>query len=85
VSDLTLGECLRLLQEPKWWDKIGIKVDRERFVAELDAVRVIRNDVVHFDPDGVGDEALATLRRFTAFLQRLGQLGPDDSGGVISH
>jgi CBS domain-containing protein len=74
VSDLTLGECLRLLQEPKRWDKIGIKVDRERFTNELDAVRQIRNDVMHFDPDGVGDEALATLRRFAAFLQRLRQL-----------
>jgi CBS domain-containing protein len=74
VSDLTLGECLRLLQEPKRWDKIGIKVDRDRFTAELDAVRQIRNDVMHFDPDGVGDEAMATLRRFAAFLQRLRQL-----------
>lgn len=71
VSDLTLGECLRLLQEPKRWEKIGIKVDRERFTNELDTIRQIRNDVMHFDPDGVGDEALATLRRFASFLQRL--------------
>lgn len=82
VSDLTLGECLRLLQEPKRWDKIGIKVDRERFVSELDAVRLIRNDVMHFDPDGVGDEALATLRRFAAFLQRLRQLEPDNNSAA---
>jgi len=79
VADLTLGEYLRLLQEPKQWDKLGIKVDRERFIHELDGVRQIRNDVMHFDPDGVGDEALATLRRFALFLQRLRHLAPDGS------
>jgi CBS domain-containing protein len=79
VSDLSLGECLRLLQEPKRWNKIGIKVDRERFTAEVDKVRQIRNDVMHFDPDGVGDEAMATLRRFTAFLRRLRQLDSNEN------
>ncbi len=79
VADLTLGEYLRLLQEPKRWGKLGIKLDREKFTAELDAVRDIRNDVMHFDPDGVGDEALATLRRFGLFLQRLRKLASDAS------
>jgi CBS domain-containing protein len=77
VADLTLGEYLRLLQEPKRWEKLGIKVDRGRFTNELDGVRQIRNDVMHFDPDGVGDDALATLRRFALFLQRLRQYASD--------
>jgi CBS domain-containing protein len=79
VNDLALGECLRLLQEPKRWDKIAIRVDRKQFTSELDAVRQIRNDVMHFDPDGVGDEAMATLRRFAAFLQRLRQMEPGEN------
>ncbi len=53
-----------------------MKIDRKTFITELNEVRRIRNDVVHFDPDGVGDEDLAFLRRFVTFLQRLQQLGP---------
>jgi len=32
---------------------------------------VIRNDVLHFVPDGVSEDALKDLRRFAEFLNRL--------------
>jgi hypothetical protein len=41
---------------------------------ELDEVRRIRNDVMHFDPDGIGDGDLAVLRKFVLFLRRLREL-----------
>ena len=31
--------------------------------------------MVHFDPDGIVDDELATLRRFVQFLQTLQTLG----------
>ena len=34
----------------------------------LDEVRRIRNDVMHFDPDGIAEKDLDTLRRFDQFL-----------------
>jgi CBS domain-containing protein len=71
VADLTYGDYLRLLGEPSRWSKIGLALDRKVFVKELDEVRRIRNDVMHFDPDGIGDRDLAALRKFVLFLQRL--------------
>jgi CBS domain-containing protein len=75
VADLTFGEYLRLLENPTMWEKLDIQVDRASFVEQLDRVREIRNDVMHFDPDGVLDDELATLRRFVHFLQTLQHIG----------
>ncbi len=71
VSDLTLGEYIRLLENPKRWEKLAIQIDRKTFTDELKRVGNIRNDVMHFDPDGVGPEDLATLRKFARFLSDL--------------
>ena len=35
VADLTLGECLRFLQEPARWEKLGVTIDRAIFVKDL--------------------------------------------------
>ena len=75
VSDLTFGEYRRLLENPEMWEKLDIRVDRFSFVEQLDRVREIRNDVMHFDPDGVRDEELRTLRQFVQFLQGLQAMG----------
>jgi CBS domain-containing protein len=71
VSDLTLGEYIRLLENPKRWDKLSLKIDRKMFVEELKRIGRIRNDVMHFDPDGPSPEDLATLRKFSRFLSDL--------------
>src|SRR5262249_44077121 len=62
VADLGYGDYLRLLGEPSRWSRIGLALDRKAFIKELDDVRRIRNDVMHFDPDGIGDRDLAVLR-----------------------
>jgi len=51
-----------------------LSVDRRAFIEKLNEVRRIRNDIMHFSPDGVADEDLTTLRRFSQFLQRLREL-----------
>lgn len=73
VADLTLGEYIRLLENPKRWEKLGVPIDRKAFVTELERVRGIRNDVMHFDPDPVAPEDLAILRKFARFLGELEQ------------
>ncbi len=71
VADLTLGEYVRLLENPKRWPKLGVLVDRKTFVEELRRIVRIRNDVMHFDPDGIGPEDLEKLRKFGRFLSEL--------------
>ncbi len=71
VTDLNFGEYVRLLERPENWTKLGLAIDRAAFVKQLDRVREIRNDVMHFDPDPVGDDDLKVLRDFVQFLQTL--------------
>lgn len=75
AADLTFGEYIRLLDEPIRWQKLSLSVDRVTFCKHLDRVRDIRNDVMHFDPDGIPPDDLQRLREFAAFLQRLRGMG----------
>jgi predicted transcriptional regulator len=71
VDDLTFGGYLRLLQHPENWPRVRLPIDRVVFCKDLDDVRVIRNNVTHFDPDGITRLELEKLRDFKAFLSNL--------------
>lgn len=71
VADLTFGEYLRIIQSPENWVKLGLRVDRVVFCTEMDKVREIRNDVMHFDPDGIDEEQYDQLRRFSRLMDEL--------------
>lgn len=75
VADLTYGEYVRLCQSPDTWARLQLPIDRSVFAAKLDRIREIRNDVMHFDPDGIGDADLKTLRDFARFVRSLRALG----------
>jgi hypothetical protein len=68
---LTFGEYIRLLENPERWERLQLTIDRALFCKNLDRVRAIRNDVTHFDPDGITPDDLETLRKFTNFLKQL--------------
>jgi hypothetical protein len=74
-ADLTLGEYLRLVENPDRWMKLGITIDRETFVNKLEEIRRIRNDVMHFDPDGIPEEDIGKLRDFVRLMQSLANVG----------
>lgn len=74
-SDLTFGEYIRLIEPEKGWKKLKIEIDRVEFLAQLNRVREIRNDVMHFDPDGLDSDDLQFLREFAQFLSRLRDVG----------
>lgn len=71
ASDLSFGEYVRLFENPANWEKLGLPLDRSAFVGRLSDVKRIRNEVMHFHPDGIEDEERATLRRTSRFLQQL--------------
>lgn len=75
VADLTFGEYQRMLEHPDRWSKLRLNIERASFIQQLDRVREIRNEVMHFDPDVTADEELLTLRRFVRFLQMLQEIG----------
>ena len=73
VSDLSFGESVRFLEVPENWSRLGLQVDKRVFCDMLREVAGIRNDVMHFDPDGITPERLDTLQCTTHFLQGLGR------------
>lgn len=75
ISDLTLGEYVRLIENPDDWAKLAINVDRQVFVEKLDEIRQIRNDVMHFDPDGIAEQDVNRLREFVRLMQNLARFG----------
>jgi CBS domain-containing protein len=74
VSDLNFGGYVRLLQEPQAWERLQTTLDRRIFVGYLEKVRIIRNDTMHFDPDGIEDSELQELREFARLLKQVKEL-----------
>jgi predicted transcriptional regulator len=75
VSDLTFGEYIRLLENEQQWQKTGLALDRIEFVRQLQTIKDIRNDIMHFEPEGLDEEDLKNLRDFSKFMSRLRTLG----------
>jgi len=73
VSDLTFGEYIRIMENPDNWSTLGVDLDRATFTKRLDEIRRIRNDVMHFDPDGVSEADKETLRETGRFFYSFSQ------------
>lgn len=69
AGDLTIGEIQRLLEQQVNWERLAWPVDRGLFTKQLNAVREIRNEVMHFSPDPLDDEQLETLANFIKWLR----------------
>ena len=76
TASLTLGEYCRLIENQERWDRLGLHVDRAVFVQQLHDVREIRNNVMHFNPDGLEPKAIRTLREMTRFFRDIAQRRP---------
>ena len=70
-ADLSFGGYCRLLRKPQHWESLNLRVDRGQFVEHLETVRKIRNDVMHFDPDGLSPEDVTMLGNVARFLETL--------------
>ena len=74
AADLTLGGYCALLGNHDRWAKLGLEIDRAEFRHHLDDARQVRNDVMHFNPDGVSREQIDTLQNLAKFFQDLVQM-----------
>jgi predicted transcriptional regulator len=69
LDDLTLGEYLRLLSQKDAWPKLRLPLDQRRFNKQLDEVRRIRNNTMHFKLEPLSDRDLEMLRGCASFLR----------------
>lgn len=74
-ENLTFGEYERLFQNPDIWEKLQLAFDKGTFCEYLEKIRSIRNDIMHFDPDGLEENSTEVLRNFVRLLQTFRQLG----------
>lgn len=62
LKDLTLGELVRLLEDPARWSRIFANVDRGQSLRRLMEILAIRNRIMHFDPDPIAGSQMDVLR-----------------------
>lgn len=48
-GDMTVGDYQRVLENPELWEQLGWPLDRKVFIARLEEIRRIRNNVMHFN------------------------------------
>lgn len=68
IDDLTFGQYIRLIEKPENWEKLKLKIERVTFIIQLNVVREIRNDIMHFDPEGITVEQKQALINMAKFL-----------------
>ncbi|MFD7912562.1 CBS domain-containing protein [Streptomyces sp. NPDC059752] len=71
-DDLSIGDYQRVLENPKLWDRLGWPLDRKVFCKRLDEIRIIRNDLMHFNPDPLPDDAIQKIRNMINLLREYG-------------
>jgi predicted transcriptional regulator len=74
ASQLTFGEYQRIFEKDENWSKLGFSACRKVFCKELDEVRKLRNEIMHFHPDAIEDGDLEPLHRLSRLLEQLDKL-----------
>jgi hypothetical protein len=65
-----------LVQRPQVWQRLALNIDQASLTKQLEEVRQIRNDVMHFDPDPMTPKQLDALKNAAKFMQQLYELLP---------
>lgn len=73
-ADLTFGGYCQLLSNKETWERMELEVDRKGLVKHLESVGKMRNNVMHFSPDRLGDEERDKLRKVARFFDRLARM-----------
>ena len=63
IDQFSFGDYLRAFENEGLWQQLGWSIDRTVFREQLEAIRTIRNDVMHFNPDPPPEGTVEMLRR----------------------
>lgn len=74
-DDMTMGHYQRVLENPECWAALGWPLDRRTFVDRIGELRKLRNDITHFNPDGVPEDAVDKLRHMLDVIRNFGPSG----------
>ncbi len=71
IDDLSFGDYIRVIQKPENWERLQLNIERTHFIKHLDRIREIRNDIMHFDPEGISKEQKEELIKMAKFLSEV--------------
>ena len=79
--ELHTSPDFRLVGRHEAWERLGVQADRVEFVARLETVRQIRNEVMHFSAEACGPEEIHQLECMARFCRGLIPYGRTDMDG----
>ncbi|MBE3016078.1 CBS domain-containing protein [Microbispora sp. NEAU-D428] len=71
VNNMTFGQYVRFLRTDGIWPRLGWQIDCKLFTEQLDHIRQVRNDIMHFRPDPLTGKQRDSLAKFTAWMRHL--------------
>lgn len=71
-DDMTMGDYQRVLENAECWDALGWRLDRQTFVNRIAELRKLRNDITHFNPDGVSEDTVDKLKHMLDVIRTFG-------------
>ena len=72
LDDLTFGNYVSLLRNHQVWSKVNIyKICQKTLTENLDEIRKIRNEVMHFSPDPISECKTLKLENMVAYLSKI--------------
>ncbi|MDQ0911100.1 putative transcriptional regulator [Streptomyces canus] len=73
-GDMTVGDYQRVLENPELWEQLGWPLDRKVFIARLEEIRRIRNNVMHFNSsDPLPKADVDKIRNLNKLLREYGE------------
>ncbi|MEU2620842.1 CBS domain-containing protein [Streptomyces sp. NPDC007157] len=73
-GDMTVGDYQRVLENPELWEQLGWPLDRKVFIARLEEIRKIRNNVMHFNSsDPLPKADVDKIRNLNKLLREYGE------------
>lgn len=70
LESMSISQYQAVLANEACWRQLGWPLDRSLFVARLDELRKVRNNVMHFNPDPVRPSEVVKLRHFLKVIRR---------------
>ncbi|MEH0972813.1 CBS domain-containing protein [Micromonospora sp. CPCC 205546] len=71
-DSMSIGQYQAVLDNPECWKQLDWPLDRKTFIARLDELRKVRNNVMHFNPDPVRPTEVRKLRNFLRLIRQYG-------------
>lgn len=71
-EELVFNEYIKLFKREENWKKLNFNfLDKETFTQKLDEIRVIRNKIAHYKPEGINHQEFITITSFTKIIEKI--------------